>query len=283
MDRKYLSAREIQLAEYDILKEFVKLLDANGIEYILCGGSMLGAVRHGGFIPWDDDIDVAILRKDYERLKEIARKDRYVGKYRIGLPGDDKHIYPFIKVIDESLRIEESLRDSDNNGLDQCLWIDVFPLDHYPDEDRLHKKYLGRIRFLMRAVNVGTLSREFLKKQGWYDSFKKRTLLRAGQLIYRIMGGYRKISVYTDKFSVKMNKKFEYSDHVGDGVWPNGMNDYFNVSMVTPVIKHKFEDGLFSIPEDYDGYLTSFYGDYMTLPPEEKRITHNMNVYRIDK
>ena len=282
MEREYLDTRQIQMAEYDILVALTDFFEKNDIEYILCGGTMLGAVRHNGFIPWDDDIDIFVLRKDYEKLKNLARKNFTLGRYKISIPGMDKHIYPFIKVIDESLRIEESTRDSDNNNLDQCLWIDVFPLDHFPDDEKTHRKYLKKIRFYMHAITVGTLSEEFYREKGYYSSIIKRIGLFLGMCVYRILGGYKKIGPRLDTFSKKMNEQFKTSNHVGNGVWSNGMNDYFEVRMVTPRIKHVFEGGEFYIPENYDGYLTTFYGDYMALPPEDKRKTHEMNVYRCE-
>ena len=80
-----------------------------------------------------------------------------------------------------------------------------------------------------------------------------------------------------------MNKKFQNSNHVGNGVWPNGMNDYFSVSDVRPVIKHKFEDSEFNIPLNYDSFLTHFYGDYMQIPSVEERQNHHITVYRLEK
>ncbi|SFG64058.1 LicD family protein [Oribacterium sp. WCC10] len=280
MNRQYLTVREIQLAEYDMLKVLVELFEKNHIEYILCGGTLLGAVRHNGFIPWDDDIDILVPRRDYERLKKLAWKEPMIGKYKLSIPGMDKHIYPFIKVIDESLRIEESTRDSDNNNLDQCLWIDVFPLDHYPDDEKKHRKYLKIIRTYMRAITVGTLSEAFYEQHGYYSSITKRAGLMLGLCIYRLMGGYKKIGPKLDVFSKKMNDRFIHSNHVGDGVWPNGINDFFTIDMVTPRIKHQFEDGEFYIPKNYDRYLSKFYGDYMVMPPVDKRVTHEMKVYR---
>ncbi len=78
-----------------------------------------------------------------------------------------------------------------------------------------------------------------------------------------------------------MNEKYRSSGYVGDGVWPSGMNDYFPLNTVEPVIKHRFEDGEFNIPENYDAYLKIFYGDYMRIPPESERSDHHITVYKV--
>ena len=79
-----------------------------------------------------------------------------------------------------------------------------------------------------------------------------------------------------------MDHRFRNSGYVGDGAWPSGMKDYFPLDAVEPIMKHKFEDSEFNIPVNYDKYLTLFYGDYMTIPPEDKRQDHHITVYRVE-
>lgn len=271
-----LTLREIQLAELDILLKVTQYFDSQGIYYILCGGTMLGAVRHNGFIPWDDDIDILIFRDDFEKLKALAPDEREIpGGVKLRIPGDKEYVYPFIKAVNPSIRADDGRIIGDS-----CLWADIFPLDHFPDDTREHKKYLRKLRFLQAVLLLATYSREHLKERRYTDSLKGKIRVLAAKIIYRLMGGYKNISARIDEIAHDMDTTHKDSMHVGDGAWPNGMNDYFHVDWVKPTIKHEFEGHEFNIPARYDDFLTHFFGDYMTPPPEGKRQTHYLKAYR---
>lgn len=271
-----LSTREIQLAEYGILCTVVDFLEKNGLHYILAGGTMLGAVRHGGFIPWDDDVDILMPRADYEALKALIKDDRMIENVRFCLPGDADHLYPFIKAVDHKYPCEDA-RIIDSVKL--YLWVDIFPLDHFPDDEKEHAAALRKLLFWKKMLYAG-----ILKKKYWKDLYKgniiKQCKSMAGRALYTLMGGYPRICRLIDRKAMEMDRRCSDSDHVGDGSWPEGMKDYFPVSATFPTIDCTFETGRFKIPQNYDLYLTLFYGDYMTLPPEEKRVTHSVTVYK---
>ncbi len=133
----YLSLKEIQNEEKAVLKEVINYLDTNNIKYYMLGGTMLGAVRHKGFIPWDDDIDISICRPDYDKLIELLKKTstklndslEFVG-FELG-----NGVYPFLKVINHDITLEQDIEVEKN------LWIDVFPLDKVPEDDDEYKKF----------------------------------------------------------------------------------------------------------------------------------------------
>ncbi len=276
-----LSLREIQMAEYDILCKLVRYFDIRQINYILCGGTMLGAVRHNGFIPWDDDIDILVPREDYEKLKEMyCTGDTNIEGVILNIPGEKNSPYPFIKAINPSLIVVEEVRDEEFRA---NVWIDIFPMDHFPDNDKMHRLYLTRITSLIKILSSCTISDDYLKRKGYYTNPIKRVKLMISRILYKYLGGNVNISKKIDEIAYMMNKKFQNSNHVGNGAWPNGMNDYFSVSDVKPVIKHKFEDSEFNIPLNYDSFLTHFYGDYMQIPSVEERQNHHITVYRLEK
>ncbi len=108
--KKKIEFKEIQSLEYNLLKRFDEFAKENNIMYFLSGGSCLGAVRHQDFIPWDDDIDVCMLRKDYDKLIALVKDNRYLDterKYKFLLPLDDNYIYPYMKLVDDSTIVFE--------------------------------------------------------------------------------------------------------------------------------------------------------------------------------
>lgn len=280
MEKRSLSIREVQLVEYNILKKVVHLLKLNGIEYILAGGTMLGAVRHQGFIPWDDDIDILVPRKDYERLRKIISKTpNCVDDVVFRLPGDKDSLHPFIKAIDPKYICVD---DRMINSVDQFVWIDIFPLDHFPDDENAHKKIVRKQIILKNILYSGILNQYY-----WKSKYQKASLGYLKHLvkfaIYYFMGGYTGVSRRMDRIAIRMNEKYVKSNHVGDGPWPEGMKDYFELDWTFPVMEHVFESDMFNIPMNYDAYLRHFYGDYMTPPPVEKRGGHSITVFKKDE
>ena len=284
LNGRRLTLREIQLAELDLLIKTTDFFDKHNINYILCGGTLLGAVRHGGFIPWDDDIDVLVPRDDFERFRKMAAEDRnIISGAELQIPGDEHYVYPFIKICDPEVDVDCS--KANNPYVDNKLWVDVFPLDHYPDNGFLHWVYLWLVLAQKKSLAASTFSDEYAKIKGYAGNFNlfKKLLFIGAKIFYRCLGGYKSIAKNLDSIARHMDRKYKHSQHVGDASWPNGMNDYFHVSWCFPTMKMKFEGHDFNVPVNYDSYLTRFYGDYMTLPPENKRQIHYLTAYRMDE
>ena len=271
-----LTLRELQLEELEILLKVRKFLEAHDIHYSLSGGTLLGAVRHKGFIPWDDDIDILVMRDDFQKLRRIVEESRpSLDGVEIHLPGDKGYIYPFIKAVNPKIIVDYGKAD------DNHLWIDIFPMDHFPDSKLMHRLYLQRLITLERALSMGTYSDENMRQRGYYDSLPRKIKMYIARRMYKMFGGYEKIVRRIDRLAQDMDRKYKHSQHVGDAVWPNGMNDYYHVSWIFPSVTMQFEGHDFNVPENYDSYLTGFYGDYMSLPPEDKRQTHYLAAYKV--
>lgn len=267
--RKIETIEEIQTIELHILDKVVKEFDENGISYFLAGGSMLGAVRHNGFIPWDDDIDLLVPRQDYDRIKDILTEER-TKKQGISLkmPGMEGYPFPFIKVYDTNTVVYDRFIIREKFPL--SVWIDIFPLDHYPDSALLHKIYFLFIKMLRTTLNTGIVGK--LGKGG-------RLTRKLFHVMYGILGGYRKVTALMDSSGRWLNRHNLRSSHYGNGTYPEGMKDYFEEGWIFPYIRCRFEDREFNIPKNYDDYLKHFYGDYMVPPPEGQRGRHSFEAY----
>lgn len=272
--KKIDDIKEIQKIELNLLVHLVKKLEEYNITYFLAGGTLLGAIRHDGFIPWDDDIDILIPRSDYEILKKLIIQGKINTKqYVYKIPGERNYPYPFIKGYDLKTKIKnENLKSK----FDDHIWVDVFPLDHLPDDINKNKQLLmKKYYFLLAPLYYGILE----KNKFPVNNFIKKMIYN---IIYKL-NGYQKLSKKIDLMGKKIDKRYKSSNHYGHFVWNDGYKDYFTGEMITPLIKKKFEDYEFYIPENYDLYLKSFYGDYMTPPPENSRQQHTFEAFYVEK
>lgn len=260
---------EIQKLEYQILKAFDKFCKENDLKYYLCGGTLLGAIRHNGFIPWDDDIDVCMLREDYDRLHDLVKNNRRLkdnSKYRFILPLDDNYEYPFTKLVDDTTVVyEKNISKKFAIG----VWVDIFPMDPWPKGDKNIKASLKkheRYKFFNKIYIAGN-----------YRTKKEQNLGRIGKFVYSIIC-HNKTSQYWVK---KMLESIEPSDSnfIGNRAWPNKDRDIFDKKVFEHTLYQKFVDQEFPIPSGYHEYLTNMYGNYMQIPKPEDRIYHDFEGY----
>ena len=266
-----ITLEEIQQLEYDILKEFDNFARENHLKYFLCGGTLLGAVRHKDFIPWDDDIDICLLRDDYDKLLSLVENNRTMKnkRYRFCLPFDDNYIYPYIKVVDDNTIVYE--KDIDQKFC-SGVWIDVFPMDTWPESSEEIKNVLkkhNRYKFFNKIYVSGNLK-----------TTKKKIMAKIGKFGYKILFP-RKTSKYWVKKMLTLIKPSN-GCYVGNRSWPTKDREMFNKSVFSDVLYQPFRDRNFPIPKGYDEYLTKMYGDYMKLPKPEDRIYHDFEGYIID-
>lgn len=256
--------REVSVEEHkklalEVLIKVANFCDENGITYYLAYGTLLGAVRHGGFIPWDDDIDIVMPRSDYERFIKIF--DENIG-LKMASPYDEIPLYYFVKVYNPNTVKHEPLdyMGREPLGVD----IDVFPLDGLPEDDVEAAKMINKAKKIYRNLSLAGAEK------------KKRNIIKAAYVRYTRLIGRKK---YVKSFN-KLAKTYDYetSKFVG-GVAPyDGVRDRFLKSEVFyDKVKIKFEDYEFWAPAGYVNYLTVKYGDYMTPPPQKEQTTHHIN------
>lgn len=254
-----LSVEEHKKMALDVLIKVAEFCDKNDITYYLAYGTLLGAVRHGGFIPWDDDIDIVMPRPDYERFIKIFDKNMGL---KITTPYDADPIYYFVKVYDPKTIKREPVDYGDREpfGVD----VDIFPLDGFPEDYEESAKIIKKIKKIHRKLSLSVLEK------------KKRNIVKTAYIKYtRIVGAKR----YVNAFS-KVAKQYDYntSKFVGGIVPYDGLRDRFEKNEVFhDKVKIKFEDYEFWAPAGYVKYLTVKYGDYMTPPPADQQVTHHIN------
>ncbi len=266
---KIEAVEELRNIQLSILQHIDSFCEENNLRFFLSYGTMLGAVRHQGYIPWDDDIDIMMLRDDYERfINEYIQKDK--SKYRLHYYKNDKKCpYPFVKIEDsETILIEYSEETADDLGIN----IDVFPIDVVPENKSLQKKLFAAKSFYHTLIDLKRVAPAV--GRSWY----KNTVLVMSQVLLRPIPMSFLMRKIDENAKQYQNQKSVYC---AVAVWGYGKREINLRSNWEKPIRVKFEHLLMPIPEGYDNYLSCVYGDYMQLPPEEKRITHHrFEIYR---
>ena len=272
---RYLNIREIQLEEKNILDHVVRFLDKNNINYSLCGGTLLGAIRHKGFIPWDDDIDILMTRPEYDKLQEIIKKDNSIlgnNLYFHSVESNNSNM-PFTKVYNHNIRAFD-WRYKDK--YEKYLWIDIFPIDGFPESDDECKKWFKKRNNIKRMFLYNKMNIKFLfSKKGFI-----KTIVR---LSIKIASLFFKDNYYAKKI-ISLGKKYPYetSKYTGCYVWGYGPQEKMKKEDYEKYIDVEFEGTKYKGLKEYDKYLTNLYKDYMQLPPEEKRVTHSFKAWRVE-
>ena len=269
--------RKLQLIELDILKQVIAICEQHGLRYFLLGGTFLGAVRHQGFIPWDDDIDICMPRKDFERFCEIAETELKAPLGFVSFRNNAEHIYFHPRVYNYNSKV------IDRSGVKEketYAWIDIFPLDGMPGNVLVRKLYGGYLLFLRllfmysqfdKIVNVS------LKQRVWYE----RILIAVGKVIkFERILNTRKIM---DKIDRTMKKHdYETSSYVGNFMGAYKMKEVFPKACYAETAEYVFEGIACPAPKDYNTVLTQMYGDYMIPPKADLQNKHNTEVISTD-
>ncbi len=263
--------RSLQLVILNIGRIFAEICERHHLRYFMVGGTMLGAIRHKGFIPWDDDMDVAMPRPDYEKFIEIVRDELPAGYTFLNYKQDADYMRYFSRIVDKNVRVTNA---SNTKKLVENAWLDIFPLDGMPRTApgrMIHFWHLTVWRFFYHAscfkqlVNLRRPGRP--KYQQLLIKFMQTTHIGANLDTKKLMARIERLLL-----------KYPYDE-------AKYMVSLFGAYMTREIVDKKLlgEGEMYSFetlklrgPEQYDAFLTHFFGDYMTPPKDADKDKHNI-------
>lgn len=259
---------DIHNIQLEMALEVKRICDKYNIKYSIIAGTLLGAVRHKGFIPWDDDLDIGMLREEYDRFIEVCKKE-LDDKYFLQTWDTDKDFpLPIAKLRKNGTRYVE--KNSSKSNHHKGIYIDIFPFDNVP-ESTIKRKVQNIVTYILKRMLL--IKKNYIL---WEDNEKlKRIIYKIVFIVSSLFPGYlikdtlyRVMTMYNDRKTNKVvtfGGAYGYNKETINREWLENNK---------PII---FENVEFSAPCDYEGYLTYFYGDYMSPPPENKRYNrHNI-------
>ena len=254
--------REIQQMELGIMEYIHEVCQKIGVKYFLAYGSLIGAVRHKGFIPWDDDMDICMLREDYEKLQDylIANPDeRYeVMSYKNNL----NYVYPFMKVQDNhTYLLEEDVRIDSNMG----IYVDIFPVDGYENDANFKNK-------MTKLIKKRQLSCYTFKGITNTKSVLNSLIRYISVIIFYFTNTNKYVAQIEELAKSRKVSDYEEVDYL---IYKDMNKPVWRREWLEQVTTGTFEGKKFTIPKKYHEILTSDYGDYMQLPPVEQRVSHH--------
>lgn len=265
---RYLTHAEIQEGALAVLTAFADFCEQEGIRHVLSFGTLLGAARHRGFIPWDDDIDVGVPRPDYDRLHGLADELEAATGFRLAsLRGVPLEASPFLKVVDPNIRITEVGVETPGN-----LWIDVFPIDGLPEDRR----------------EAARLCRRLKRRISFFGAMTSTPRTANGVLRKTVRWGLHTLGRLTSPEAVgasicalAKSCDFTTSERVTALSWsPYPIEGSFKRTSLEEPESLPFEGRAFPVVAEWRTVLERVYGDYMTPPPVGKRETHSVKAWR---
>lgn len=262
-----LELTEIKQCGFEVLCAVEQVCRENGIRYSLTGGTLLGAVRHQGFIPWDDDIDLMMPRPDYDRFIAIVKAGDYGFDLHCVETDGREYWYPFAKACHRKTVLKE--QGVQETKVPLGVYVDIFPVDgagNSASGAKLRTMVFQFLHGLKTTSNWTCYHRSKLRKR-YYEPARY-----VCYLLSRLLGR-ELIDRMLDRFL--RAKSFETSAFAGRLVGDFGSREILPKDLFTSYGEVSFEDRKFAAVSDSDAFLRALYGDYMQLPPEEKQVTHH--------
>lgn len=265
---KELTLKELQAVSLDILKDVDAFCKEKGIRYSLAYGTLLGAVRHKGFIPWDDDIDIVMLREDYDRFcREYASE-----KYSLFSPSNTEDYYlAFARVADMKDTESRTYIPWCGKVQDQGVWIDIFPLDYAPDNEEEHNLQYKMFRSLYELSNKVRKTR-VLPLPGLPLKFHIKRIAHGRRFNRRVTRqSPEQVAAWLDFLMRRLCSS--PTGHLSQFGCPDcNIREWLKAEDFASFTSLPFEDASFSVMSGYESVLREWFGDYMQLPPENQRV-----------
>lgn len=269
---KELDLKSLQFNLLQMMQKINEICCQEKIKYFMLGGTFIGAVRHKGFIPWDDDIDIAMDRKNYEKFLSIIEKKLPSNMELVYYNEKETNVH-WIKIIDKHFKIVEKM---DNIETEQYLFVDIFPFDNVPDS--IIKRKIFKLRIYLKGKRLKLAQMLYISEKN-NQKFSRKSkeiivkilklkILKKYFAIQKVQGQYDKlISKYKNKetkliANLCVNHNFN-----------NIYREMFEKEKIGSIVEYDFEDTKLKGIENYDYLLRQTFGDYMKLPPKEERIS----------
>lgn len=263
-DMRKAELNEIKDIQIKILEEVDSFCKKHNIQYFLFAGTLLGAIRHSGYIPWDDDLDICMLRNDYDLfIKSYSSNTTYL----LSPYCCDKYYYPFAKVVKRNTLSCEPCKYTDKLGIN----IDVFPIDGIPSDRTLRQSFI-------RKVNR---YRNLLSMLVYFSDYSIWEKIKAS--VHLALHGIAEKGYYVKRLDQEAASYKDIGTELcGNLVWGIGLREAVPSSVFCDSIGVIFEGKEYPAPVGFDIWLRTRYGDYMILPPEEQRKGHNREDYFLE-
>ncbi len=262
---------KVQEQIYDVFKEFdrvCKLIDA---EYSLAYGTLLGSIRHKGFIPWDDDIDVIMDRETYDRFMIEAPKHLNPKYFLQNNDTDPYYYFPFAKIRNDEVEMRE--KATAHLPINHGVWIDIFPYDKVPEDPSLQRQQYLDVMHFSNRINFFN----FMYVSG-HEKLPVRIIKR---IIVFFNKKFYKLNFMTRHWYCQREKSMRRYNNTESKIYgmqafrhkkyENFLNSFIYENEMYDLTENEFEDGIYPIYKEYDAILTRNYGDYMEFPPESER------------
>ncbi len=261
-----VTLRRVQLAQLEIAKELRSACEKIGVKFFLSCGTLLGAVRHKGFIPWDDDMDFGMLRSDYEKfIKEapgVLGKDYFLQTW----DSDPDFGYPFAKLRRLGTKYVEAISEGSSEHCE--LFIDIFPYDKIPNDAKIIAKTRRKLKLFYNILFMKTGLKPWARESAFLGRMKQRIKyfpMRVLGLLYSKRGLKKRLTALACKYT-DTDAEFCYDQ------WGHEVIKYlYPTELFTSVKDAEFEEEIFPVPQGDIRMLEINYGDYMQLPPEDER------------
>ena len=267
-----MELRDLQIQELDILKECLKIFEKYNLRYFMLGGTFLGAIRHKGFIPWDDDIDIGMPRDDYEKFCVYAENELELPFWLSTFQNDNDHNGYCCRVINKNIKLfrDDAIKEKTDN-----LWIDIFPLDGMPNNIIMRSFHKFRLLFLRLLLQYSKFDSgiNMKKKRNTLESI----LIKIGFVVSKIFHFNTKRRLIAIDKSLR-RYRYDSSKYVVNFMGAYKFKEMFPKSYYDNPVEYDFENLKLIGASEYDKILTQMYGEYMRPPVENQRFSHSIKI-----